>query len=193
MVNVITKSGSNNFHGNAFEFLRNSVFNARNYFAPSTFSQNGVLTPTKDNGRDQIKRNQFGGTFGRPIIRNRTFFFFGAQFTRFRNVGSPSNSTVPSTALTTIPSSGPVSSSCPTCDIETYLNSGGPGGTPGTIDPVSLGRACTNYEQGSDVSQAGQRKLQGVSGRVDHSFTQTTGSRSATATTSFIGTRFSTP
>ena len=109
VVNVITKSGSNNFHGNAFEFLRNSVFNARNYFAPSTFSQNGVLTPTKDNGRDQIKRNQFGGTFGGPIIRNRTFFFFGAQFTRFRNVGSPSNSTVPSTALTTIPSSGPVS------------------------------------------------------------------------------------
>ena len=39
VVNVITKSGSNNFHGNAFEFLRNSVFNARNYFAPSSFRQ----------------------------------------------------------------------------------------------------------------------------------------------------------
>src|SRR6185312_8001513 len=72
VVNVITKSGSNNFHGDALEFVRNPVFNARNYFAPSTFSQNGVLTPTKDNGRDQIKRNQFGGTFGGPIIRNRT-------------------------------------------------------------------------------------------------------------------------
>ena len=138
VVNVITKSGSNNFHGNAFEFLRNSVFNARNYFAPSSLPVNGILTPTKDNGRDQIKRNQFGGTFGGPIIRNRTFFFFGVQFTRFRNVGTPTSSTVPTTALSSIPASGPVTSSCPTCDIETYLNTGGPGGTPGTIDPVSL-------------------------------------------------------
>jgi len=57
VVNVITKSGSNAFHGNAFEFLRNSVFNARNYFALTAIPINGVLTPTKDKGRDQIKRN----------------------------------------------------------------------------------------------------------------------------------------
>src|SRR6266704_2377217 len=75
VVNVITKSGTNNFHGDVFEFLRNSVFNARNFFAPLT--QNGV--PTKDQGRDQLKRNQFGGTAGGPIIRDKTFFFAGIR------------------------------------------------------------------------------------------------------------------
>src|SRR3954454_3868378 len=44
VVNIVTKSGTNDFHGNAFEFVRNAVFNARNYFAPA---------------RDQLKRNQY--------------------------------------------------------------------------------------------------------------------------------------
>ena len=100
------------------------------FFAPLNFLDNGVLTPTKEDGRDQIKRNQFGGTFGGPIIRNRTFFFFGVSIHPLPQRRKPSNSTVPTTALSTIPASGPVTSSCPTCDIETYLNTGGPGGTP---------------------------------------------------------------
>src|SRR5213594_159071 len=139
VVNVITKSGTNNFHGDVFEFLRNSVFNARNFFAPFNL---------KDNGRDQLKRNQFGGTVGGPIIHDKTFFFAGYQGTRFRNIGNASRSTLPSTnfAPNAIPASGPVTSSttCTSgttsspCDIETYLNTGGPGGGPGTIDPVSL-------------------------------------------------------
>lgn len=60
---VTTKSGGNQFHGNAFEFLRNQVLDARNYFSPPN-------TPTPG-----FKRNQFGGTLGGPIIRNKTFFF----------------------------------------------------------------------------------------------------------------------
>lgn len=64
VVNVITKSGTNSFLRNVFEFLRNAVFNARNFFAPLT-QPNGQ--PTKDMGRDQLKRNQFGGTMGGPI------------------------------------------------------------------------------------------------------------------------------
>src|SRR6266581_2139461 len=90
VVNVITKSGTNNFHGDVFEFLRNSVFNARNFFAPLT-QPNG--SPSKDMGRDQLKRNQFGGTIGGPIIHDRTFFFAGYQGTRLRNLGNPSRST----------------------------------------------------------------------------------------------------
>src|SRR3989441_7720098 len=145
VVNVITKSGANNFHGDVFEFVRNAVFNARGFFAPFTLP-NGQ--PTKDKGRDQIKRNQFGGTFGGPIIHDKTFFFAGYQGTRFRNIGNASRSTLPTTnfAPNAIPASGPVTSSttCTSgttsspCDIETYLNTGGPGGGPGTIDPVSL-------------------------------------------------------
>src|SRR5262245_46808880 len=69
VVNVITNSGTNDFHGNAFEFLRNSVFNARPWHAPR---------------KDQLKRNQFGGTIGGPIMRNRTFFFAAYQQTTGR-------------------------------------------------------------------------------------------------------------
>ena len=95
VVNVITKSGTNNFHGDAFEFIRNAVFNAKNFFAPA-FQPNGQ--PTKDHGRDQLKRNQFGGVIGGPIIRDKTFFFAGYQGTRSRNTGNPSQSTIPSQA-----------------------------------------------------------------------------------------------
>src|SRR5437899_8899119 len=99
VVNVITKSGSNKFHGNVFEFVRNSVFNARNFFAPLTARlADGSTVPTKDEGRDQIKRNQFGGTFGGPIIHDKTFFFGAYMYTRYRNVGLPSNQTVTTAA-----------------------------------------------------------------------------------------------
>jgi hypothetical protein len=64
VVNVVTKSGGNEIHGDAFEFLRNYAFNARNFFAPT---------------RDSLKRNQFGGTIGGPIIKKRIFIFGGYQ------------------------------------------------------------------------------------------------------------------
>ncbi|HEX6466266.1 MAG TPA: carboxypeptidase regulatory-like domain-containing protein [Terriglobales bacterium] len=86
VVNIVTRSGSNSIHGDAFEFLRNAVFNARNTFANPT---------SKDNGRDQLKRNQFGGTIGGPIIHDRTFFFAGYQGTRYRNLGTPTITSVP--------------------------------------------------------------------------------------------------
>lgn len=90
VVNVVTKSGTNDLHGSGFEFVRNAVFNARNYFALD---------------RDQLKRNQFGGTMGGPVViprfyngKNRTFFFFGYQGTRIRNVTSSDNAYVPTAA-----------------------------------------------------------------------------------------------
>lgn len=95
VVNVLTKSGTNAFHGDAFEFLRNAVFNARAWNAPLTqTAANGATVPTKDMGRDQLKRNQFGGTVGGPIIKNKTFFFAGYQGTRIRNVGGTTIATV---------------------------------------------------------------------------------------------------
>jgi Carboxypeptidase regulatory-like domain len=65
-VNVVTKSGGNEFHGNAFDFVRNGDFNARDFFAAT---------------RDSLKRNQLGGTFGGPIKKNKLFFFVGFQYT----------------------------------------------------------------------------------------------------------------
>jgi hypothetical protein len=66
-INVITKSGANEFHGNMFEFLRNTDLDARNYFSPT---------------RGAFIQNQFGGTFGGPIRRNKVFFFADYQGTR---------------------------------------------------------------------------------------------------------------
>ncbi|MGC2196066.1 MAG: carboxypeptidase regulatory-like domain-containing protein [Terriglobales bacterium] len=69
-VNVVTKSGSNSFHGSGFEFLRNTALDAKNYFA-----QPGDKTPV-------YRQNQFGGTLGGPIVKNKTFFFIDYQGTR---------------------------------------------------------------------------------------------------------------
>ncbi len=62
VVNVITKSGTNNFHGAAYEFVRNSEFDAVNFF-------------TRPGANAEYRQNQFGGAFGGPIRRNKTFFF----------------------------------------------------------------------------------------------------------------------
>lgn len=73
MVNLTTKSGTNNFHGSAFEFLRNEALNARNLFAPAT-----AANPNKP----VFRRNQFGFVIGGPIIKDKTFFFGDYQGTR---------------------------------------------------------------------------------------------------------------
>ena len=73
-VNVVTKSGGNDFHGDVFEFVRNDIFNANDFF------RNELGQP-----RAVLKQNQFGGTFGGPIKKNKLFFFGSYQGTRQRN------------------------------------------------------------------------------------------------------------
>ena len=68
-INVVTKSGTNKFHGSGFEFLRNNVLNSRNYFDPPG--------PPGD-----YKQNQFGGTIGGPILHDKLFFFGDYQGNR---------------------------------------------------------------------------------------------------------------
>lgn len=67
---VVTKSGTNSFHGSVWEFLQNDELNARNAFAVS---------------KNRVRYNQFGATFGGPIVRNKTFFFASFQGTVQRN------------------------------------------------------------------------------------------------------------
>jgi Carboxypeptidase regulatory-like domain/TonB dependent receptor/TonB-dependent Receptor Plug Domain len=81
VINAITRSGTNEFHGSAYEFLRNSVLDARNYF-------DGPEIPS-------FKRNQFGGSFGGPIRKGHTFFFGDYEGLR-QNKGVTTVSTVPS-------------------------------------------------------------------------------------------------
>jgi outer membrane receptor protein involved in Fe transport len=74
VINVVTKSGTNQFHGNAFEFFRNSVLNAQGYF--------NVVKP-------EFQQNQFGGTLGGPIKKDRAFFFLSYEGRRIKQ-GIPS-------------------------------------------------------------------------------------------------------
>ena len=72
IVNQITKSGTNSYHGDLFEFIRNDALNARDYFLPP------------DQPIQNFKRNVFGGTVGGPIKKDKTFFFVAYQGTRRR-------------------------------------------------------------------------------------------------------------
>ena len=75
-VNAVTKSGTNRFSGNAFEFTRHYKFNATNPFA--------AIGPDGKRSDDGLKRNQFGGTLGGPIVQDKLFFFGGYQGTATR-------------------------------------------------------------------------------------------------------------
>jgi hypothetical protein len=80
-VEVETKSGTNSFHGNVYEFVRNDAFNARNYFQETV---------------PPYKKNDFGYTFGGPIWKDHTFFFWSQEWRRDRVPGQNFNQPVPS-------------------------------------------------------------------------------------------------
>jgi Carboxypeptidase regulatory-like domain/TonB dependent receptor len=80
--NIITRTGTNSFHGDAWEFLRNNAFDAKSFFATST---------------EPLKRNQFGGTFGGPVRKDKTFFFGYYEGLRNRQ-GETVGATVPTLA-----------------------------------------------------------------------------------------------
>ena len=83
LVQLSTRSGTNSFHGSAYEFLRNTVLDAKNYFQQTT---------------PPFKLNQFGGTVGGPIIKDRTFFFFAAEDLQQRSSPNPISIQVPTAA-----------------------------------------------------------------------------------------------
>ena len=83
-VSGVVKSGTNAFHGDAFEFLRNGALDARNFFAAQT---------------DTLKRNQFGGVIGGPILKNKLFFFVGYEGTTVRQSPISTVSFVPTAAM----------------------------------------------------------------------------------------------
>src|SRR5579871_402787 len=83
-VNIVTKAGTNEFHGDGFEFLRNNDLNARDFFAPA---------------RDTLKRNQFGGVVGGPIVKDKLFFFVGYQETLLHITPTSSSGYIPTPAI----------------------------------------------------------------------------------------------
>ena len=83
-VAAVTKSGTNNLHGDVYEFFRNTALDANNFFLNGV---EGVVTP-----RPTYKRNQFGGTLGGPVVKDRAWFFVSYQGTRETNGTSLTNS-----------------------------------------------------------------------------------------------------
>jgi hypothetical protein len=77
VVNMITRSGTNSFHGSAYDFIRNKIADANSWFG----NLNGDPLPS-------VHRNNFGGTIGGPIFKNKTFFFFDYDGTRASNLGT---------------------------------------------------------------------------------------------------------
>jgi hypothetical protein len=82
-VNVVTRSGGNEFHGSAFEYLRNDKLDARNFFAPV---------------RPALRYNDFGYSAGGPIVKNKFFFFGGQEWKKIRRLAAPVIRTVPTLA-----------------------------------------------------------------------------------------------
>jgi hypothetical protein len=84
VVSIQTRSGANAMHGGLFEFIRNDALNAGNYFS---------------HAKDTLKRNQFGGEIGGPIIRDKLFYFFNYQGTRFTSNGASNVANTPTAAM----------------------------------------------------------------------------------------------
>ncbi|MDQ3684404.1 MAG: TonB-dependent receptor, partial [Acidobacteriota bacterium] len=124
VINAVTRSGTNEFHGSLFEFFRNEKLNARSFFAT-------VVPP--------FKRNQFGGTLGGPIRRDKTFFFVAYQGWRERSSPGIITATVPTAAQR----AGNLS------NIATPI-----------IDPVTRVRFTGNIIPAGRLNQAAQRFLQ---------------------------------
>jgi hypothetical protein len=131
-VNAVTKSGTNRFSGNAFEFLRDRHLNAKSPFA--------AIGPDGKRVDDGLKRNQFGGTIGGPIVRDKMFFFGAYQGTATRQVPASNIAFVPTPAMlagdwTTFAS--------PACNGGRQLNLGAPF-VGNRINPAQFSPAALN-------------------------------------------------
>src|SRR3954466_10703358 len=124
-VNLVTKSGTNAFHGDAFDFVRNYHLNARNFFAPV---------------RDSLKRNQFGGTLGGPLVKDRLFFFGGYQGRIEKSNPPTSTSFVPTAAMLAGDFSAIASPACSGRQITLASGAGFVNNTinPALFNPVAL-------------------------------------------------------
>ena len=117
-INVITKSGANGFHGSAYEFFRNDITDARNFFAPAS------LLPHKP----ELRQNQFGGSLSGPIVKDKTFFFLDYEgLRRIDGTNSVYLSTVPTAYEDAHPGS--------VADIAPFV----PDVPTAAIDPTALG------------------------------------------------------
>ncbi|HZP07012.1 MAG TPA: carboxypeptidase regulatory-like domain-containing protein [Terracidiphilus sp.] len=172
LVNVSIKSGTNEFHGSAFEFFRNTVLDARNYF---------YLPPAGSREtRPLLRRNQYGGTIGGPIVKNRTFFFTDiektdlASGTDFSNVvPAPEQHSGDFSALLKLPTPVQLKNPAtgqpfPNNQIQNYISPQGAFFAPYMPEPNQL-RGNTNY---NTVSAKLLQHIVRADAKVDHEINQ---------------------
>ena len=94
LVNVVTRSGTNTYHGSAFEFIRNNYLDATNFFSTCT----PVAPSTTCTAKDTLHQNQYGGTFGGRIIRDKLFAFAGYQHTKADQSQAATKAQIPTAA-----------------------------------------------------------------------------------------------
>ncbi len=128
IVNVVTKSGTNQIHGSGFEFLRNTALDAKNYFDPTV---------------EAYRQNQFGGTLGGPVVKNKLFFFADYQGTRTNEGISTGEIPVPTLAARTGNLSG-----------EAQLFATGCNGGPCTVSTCTVVSACLATRLSKSLSNA---------------------------------------
>ncbi|HEX4074884.1 MAG TPA: TonB-dependent receptor [Candidatus Acidoferrales bacterium] len=129
-INIATKSGTNAFHGDAFEFVRNSDFNAKDFFSVSAAHPDGLS--------DGLKRNQFGGTIGGPIKKDKVFFFLGYQGTLIRQQ-PPANQAI-------LPTASELAG-----NFQNYISQCFQGRTPPTLNSAYYTGNQLNYAVPADV------------------------------------------
>ena len=143
IISVVTKSGTNDWHGSAFEFLRNDAFNANSFFN----NLNGLP-------RDVLKRNQYGGTIGGPIKKDKFFFFVGYQGQRLSAQQATGQGTVFTPAqLNGDFSGGGTPGNCPNADTgvaaflqaNPYFQSNAAAAACAIIDPTKINTVSRNY------------------------------------------------
>jgi hypothetical protein len=139
-ISIITRSGTNQYHGSIFDYLRNDVFDANNWF--NGYINNPPLPKAKE------RQNDFGGTFGGPILRDRTFFFFSYEGLRLR---------LPQTTLSTVPDLNARQNAVP--DMQPFLNAFP---LPNGVDNIAAGTA------GFNASYSDPATLNAYSLRLDH-------------------------
>ena len=138
-ISILTRSGTNQFHGTAFDYLRNDILDASNWF-------NSSVTPPLPKAKE--RQNDFGGTFSGPILKDRTFFFFSYEGLRLR---------LPQTTLSTVPDLLARQNALPA--LQPYFNAYP---VPNGLDNPSTGIAQFNASYSNPAS------LDAYSLRVDH-------------------------
>jgi hypothetical protein len=156
VINIVTKSGTNNLHGTAAEFFRNNSLDARNFF--NDVQSNGVLPP-----KNAFHNNQYGGSLGGPIVKDKTFFF--ADYEGQRESGSQAS-------LACIPSASDIAAA--TAAIGGSSNVNAVTGAllarnPWPATPVSDSN-CATLGFNVTTTNPFRNRVDSMIGKIDHNF-----------------------